>query len=263
MHGIRHSVGVHQSRPVPEFDLPARIRRWEAKARNRRELVAVPSNFINNPAALEVEQQFKKKAAQLALSLVKPGARVLDIGCGSGQFALHFIPGLLERGGSYVGIDQCQWTIDFAWQYLEKNGVIINGSSVTLKEGLASRLTWGRKTPFQREFDLIIDGQNLIHVVDDLELEYVVDEHCEVLKPNGNVFWYGPCTDLNFQYQGAGARKNEDTKIRSEREILNVFQPHRIIPQAGGSILHEPYFDEIYSFIIMQSTSACYQRSAE
>jgi 2-polyprenyl-3-methyl-5-hydroxy-6-metoxy-1,4-benzoquinol methylase len=209
MHGKAHGLGLAQQGKIPEFDLERRIQRWEKKARERRELIGVPSGHIHDPGALDQEKAFKALAANRAIQLLnKPNMRVLDIGCGSGLFALHFIPTLLQRGGSYVGIDQCQWTIDFAWQYLEKNGIKIDGKSVHLTEGLATRLTWGRKRFFQREFDLIVDGQNMIHVVDNQEFQLIVDQHCEVLKPGGYVFWYGPCCDLNFRYRDDGARKN-------------------------------------------------------
>ena len=260
MHGIKNGLSLLPEGQDPEFDLAARISRWDAKAQERGEKIAIPSNHIHDPDALIIEHQFKKRAAQRALSLIdKPGMRVLDIGCGGCVFASHFIPGLLERDGTYVGIDQCQWTIDFGWQYLEQHGIVVDGKSVTLTPGLASRLTWGRARPFQQEFDLVIAGQLNIHIVSDEELNHVAEQKCEVLKLGGYVFEYEPCCDLNPQYQGVGAQKNQDTHIRYEREIVQVSQPHNIIPVGTvNAFVHDLYFgEEIYTFFAKQKVELC------
>lgn len=113
-------------------------------------------------------------------SLGKPGARVLDFGCGSGK-----VVRLLRRAG-YDALG-----VDVRWPGADFYGDLEDSE---LPEGTLSYYEPGGPLPFADDtFDVIVSDQVLEHVV---ELEAAVAELKRVLKPDGVMYHHFPSLAL-------------------------------------------------------------------
>jgi 2-polyprenyl-6-hydroxyphenyl methylase / 3-demethylubiquinone-9 3-methyltransferase len=92
----------------------------------------------------------------------RPGALLVDFGCGAGLLA----PRLTEKGYTHIGFDLSSSALDLA----RSHGVVALRADV-------------RAAPFaDRSADVVCAGEILEHVA---ELDRVVEEACRVLRPGG------------------------------------------------------------------------------
>jgi len=111
----------------------------------------------------------------IELAKVEPGARVLDVGCGTGSLTL--------TAQSYAGPSGKVYGIDAAPEMIEaaKKKASRSGSEVVFDVGLIEKLAFPDAT-----FDVVISRLAMHHLPDDLKRRGLT-EILRVLKPGGNL----------------------------------------------------------------------------
>jgi SAM-dependent methyltransferase len=104
---------------------------------------------------------------------LKPGASVLDLGCGGGDQAKVFA----RRGYHVVGIDMVKSLIDFATESFRK-------------EGLKGEFHHGdmRDITYQNQFDLCVILSGTFGLLKENESETLLNKIRQALKPAGQTF---------------------------------------------------------------------------
>ena len=131
---------------------------------------------------INYEQELRAHTV-LALLAVKPGERVLDIGCGNARDIVR----IAELGGEVVGVDISAGMVTAARQELERMGK--NG--IVLQVGDATRLDFP-----DASFDKVLCSEVIEHIPD---APRALEEIRRILKPGGSLVlstpnrgsWYG------------------------------------------------------------------------
>ena len=111
----------------------------------------------------------------LDFSRVRPGDRVLDVGCGTGVVARDLVERVGERG-KVVGVDPSERLIEVAMRRMEEGG---------LKGRIEFRSADGAALPFpDGSFDLVVASAVFGHIPNRME---VLEEMVRVAKPDGTV----------------------------------------------------------------------------
>lgn len=111
----------------------------------------------------------------IELAKVKPGDRVLDVGCGTGSLTLTAVP-FAGPGGKVYGIDAAPEMIEVA-----KKKASRAGREVVFEVGLIERLAFPDAT-----FDIVISRLAIHHLPDDLK-RMGFAEFLRVLKSGGKL----------------------------------------------------------------------------
>lgn len=170
---------------------------------------------------------------------VRPGERVLDMGCGAGRHAFE----LYRRGADVVALDQN--TKDLAdvqvrFEAMAAEGGLPTGAAATTVEGDALAL------PFDdNHFDRIIAAEILEHIPDD---EQAMRELFRVLKPGGVAAitvprWFAEkvnwaLSDAYHEVEGGHVRIYKEHELR-ERLARAGFV---IDGHSFAHALHSPYW---------------------
>jgi 2-polyprenyl-3-methyl-5-hydroxy-6-metoxy-1,4-benzoquinol methylase len=118
-----------------------------------------------DPANYEYEEHLRWDAFQ-RICKVKPGMRVLDIGCGAGRWSVK----LAERGCRVTGTDLSPVFIEMAQPH----------PLVDYRVGAVQDLDLP-----SAHFDLVLSVTVLQHIVDDSDLDRALRKLHEALKPRG------------------------------------------------------------------------------
>ncbi len=113
-----------------------------------------------------------------ALSPLRPGMRVLDLGCGTGDLALGAVQ-RLKGSGEVVGLDFSENMLSFAQKRFEKTG--LNGSH---------KIRWvlkkAEELPIENEpYDLVVSGFVLRNLYQNIDL--ILEGIHRSLKPGGQI----------------------------------------------------------------------------
>lgn len=134
-------------------------------------------------ALLGIGPGFRELTVRLAQ--VKPGDKVLDVGCGTGSLTIA-AKRWAGQEGEVHGIDAAPEMIDVA-----RHKAVQSGVDVDFRVGLIEDI------PFPDEqFDVVLNSLMMHHLPDDLKREGFAEMH-RVLKPSGHllVVDFGPPTN--------------------------------------------------------------------
>ena len=131
-----------------------------------------------------------------------PGMRVLDVGCGSGEYVFRL--GHATRGVEYVGLDYDQNFVDVANARAQANNA--SNIDISIYEPANPQNTYefvqgdGLHLPFENdEFDAVISHTYLTAMPD---YQTALAEMIRVCKPGGTV---SSITNMNNNFSGTGA----------------------------------------------------------
>jgi ubiquinone/menaquinone biosynthesis C-methylase UbiE len=156
-------------------------------------------------------------------ALFHPGDRVLDLGCGTGDDAVH----LMARGVEALGIDSAPGMVEIA----RARGV---DARIMPIEELSS---------LEGEFDGAISNFGALNCVADLdELDQAL---ARLIRPRGNLalcvmsrYYWGDWRHAFHRWSGHTVWRGMDVYYRSARSIARAFAPHfefeRRDPIGGG-----------------------------
>lgn len=114
--------------------------------------------------------------------LLKPGGRLLDLGCGSGWLSFHFA----ERGMLVLGIDVALEQINSANELKQAR------QSDNVSFECADFIAWD-SSPYEGGFDCVFVSA-FLHHLPEVELEQTVLKIAALVKRGGRVFLYEPLT---------------------------------------------------------------------
>ncbi|MBG6237872.1 SAM-dependent methyltransferase [Mycetocola sp. CAN_C7] len=149
---------------------------------------------------------------------IQPGSRVLDVGCGSGEFLV-----MLDRVGAITsGIDPAPGMIDLARSRVPRADIRLGG---------AESLPWP-----ERSFD-VVAAVNALHFADDTDA--ALSELTRVAVPGGRIVianWAeGELNDLNVIESAVAASYDEELLPDGELRLPGGLE--RLIADAGLDLL--------------------------
>jgi ubiquinone/menaquinone biosynthesis C-methylase UbiE len=119
------------------------------------------------------DRAIRKKTVELAQ--IRPGDRVLDVGCGTGDLTIA-AKALAGPSGAVYGTDASPKMIDLAQRKAVRAGI-----EVTFQVDLIENITFP-----DNQFDVVLSSLMMHHLPDDLKREGLAEIH-RVLKPGGRL----------------------------------------------------------------------------
>ena len=170
---------------------------------------------------------------------LRPGERVLDLGCGAGRHAFE----IYRRGADVIAFDQDAdelATVRDLFVAMKQAGEVPDGAEADVKEGDALALPFA-----DEEFDRVVAAEILEHVPADLQ---ALSELARVLRPGGTIAltvprWFPEvvCWKLSLEYHdvpGGHIRIYTDAELVTKAESVGLVYDGRHYAHA----LHAPYW---------------------
>ena len=116
---------------------------------------------------------------KIMLKYIRPGDKVLDVGCGSGENSVH-ISGIAD----YTGLEYSSAALEMAQEYASETTRFLQGDAENL--------------PFEdNNFDVVLSTHVIEHLT---HPEKVIAEEVRVCKPGGRIMIIGPSWELPWLY---------------------------------------------------------------
>jgi len=170
---------------------------------------------------------------------LRPGERVLDMGCGAGRHAFE----MYRRGADVIAFDQDADELSGVrdlFAAMKDAGEVPDGAEADVKEGDALSLPFA-----DGEFDRVVAAEVLEHIPADIQ---AIQELARVLRPGGTIALTVPrwlpeviCWKLSHDYHdtpGGHLRIYTDAELVSKAERAGLV--HEGTGYAHG--LHSPYW---------------------
>jgi ubiquinone/menaquinone biosynthesis C-methylase UbiE len=178
----------------------------EEYARRKREL---PTDFYSPALPVNLFHRQTRERAVLSMlsrqrALPLGDKRILDVGCGTGQWLVDFETWGASRG-NLAGIDLLPERVAASCARLaplrNDDGTIV-AAGADIREGNAAELPWR-----DREFDLVFHSMMFSSILDASMRREVALEMIRVLAPGGIILWYDFFVDnpRNPNVRGVGA----------------------------------------------------------
>jgi ubiquinone/menaquinone biosynthesis C-methylase UbiE len=147
---------------------------------------------------LSLGQGRAMRQATVELAQIKPGDRVLDVGCGTGDLTMA-AKALAGPSGEVVGTDASPEMIDLARRKAARAGV-----EVTFQLDLIENITFP-----DNQFDVVLSSLMMHHLPDDLKREGLAEIY-RVLKPEGRLL----IVDMESSSGGSIVQRLSDLMIQ-------------------------------------------------
>jgi ubiquinone/menaquinone biosynthesis C-methylase UbiE len=170
---------------------------------------------------------------------LRPGERVLDMGCGAGRHAFE----MYRRGADVVAFDQDAEelaTVSDMFAEMRRAGEVPDGAEADVKEGDALALPFG-----DGEFDRVVAAEILEHVPADIQ---AIQELVRVTRPGGTIAITVPrwlpeiiCWQLSKEYHdtpGGHIRIYTDKELATKAEHAGL----EVLGKGYAHGLHSPYW---------------------
>ena len=170
---------------------------------------------------------------------LRPGDRVLDMGCGAGRHAFE----MFRRGGDVVAFDQdgdeLAWVLEL-FGAMREAGEVPREAEADIKQGDALSLPFA-----DGEFDRVVAAEVLEHIPADVE---AIAELVRVLRPGGTIAVSVPrwlpervCWALSDAYH---ANEGGHVRIYTRRELVGRLVAHGLVYEGHdhAHALHVPYW---------------------
>jgi len=141
---------------------------------------------------------------------IKPGEKILEAGCGTGNLAIK----IKERGGEVIGLDNCKEALDI---YQKKDS--------TAKIVLADLR---EKLPFPNNYFDKIASNNTLYIIPKEKQLDTLKELYRVLKPGGKIVIANPLKEHKvFKIYIEGIKKNlkKEGLTTTIKKVLQFFIP--------------------------------------
>lgn len=137
------------------------------------------------------------REATVKLAQIKPGERVLDVGCGTGDLTMA-AKALADSTGEVYGTDASPEMIDLARRKVTRAGI-----DVTFQVDLIEKITFP-----DNQFDVVLSSLMMHHLPDDLKREGLAEIY-RVLKPGGRLL----IVDIESSSSGSVVQRFSDFPI--------------------------------------------------
>ncbi|MCR4264132.1 MAG: peptidase C39 family protein [Candidatus Roizmanbacteria bacterium] len=214
------------------------IKAWEYPNKNARNVLAFrlrkpyvsSEEFYNRVADIYVEKYFdnssEQKHLEPFLSRLSKKAKILDVGCGPGNYAIH----LVKMDYTVTGIDTSTEMIKIAKQKVPEAKFVLADM---------------RKMPFENNsFDGLLSAYSLIHIPQK-DIAGTLQEFNRVLKPHGRCIIMGQ--------EGKPDQIIDEPMLPGEKSFVNFISPDHLkhdLKRAGFLVVsiekeESPYTDDI------------------
>lgn len=182
----------------------------------------------------------------LGQSLANESRHIVDVGVGTGEFAIRMVPLIVRRQYKYTGIDLAEDMISHTKERLRQAGY--ESPNIALVEGLATNLDLKNESVW-----LVAWGKFGEHLTNNLVWGKGLDEVKRVLEPGGYFLLYEPLQDFNKRYREQ-PRKSEGTLIRTQEEYDNALSPMKRVETWLCQFCEEEYSIALWqkAFILQQ-----------
>ena len=170
---------------------------------------------------------------------LRPGDRVLDMGCGAGRHAFE----VYRRGGDVVAFDQDADELAVVGEWLaamRQEGEVPAGAEADIKEGDALALPFA-----DEEFDRVIAAEVLEHIPADTA---AITELARVLRPGGTIAVSVPrwlpervCWALSDAYH---ANEGGHVRVYTRRQLVSRLRAVGLVADGHDHVhgLHAPFW---------------------